>query len=85
MNNFSLSSSNQAESIEYFLKAALYKNLHQDPYAGFVLGPLAVGVLDGIMTITKRVGLIAENFFKGAVNIVGSPFSSTCNISRGVR
>lgn len=84
MNNFSLSSSNQAESIEYFLKAALYKNLHQDCLGRFTLGPLVVGVLDGIMTITKRVALIAENIFKGSVNIVGSPFFSTCKIGLGV-
>ena len=85
MNNFSLSSSNQAESIEYFLKAALYKNLHQDCFLGLALGPLLVGVLDGVMTITKRVALIAENIFKGALNILGAPFFSSCKISRGVR
>lgn len=88
MNNFSLSSNKQSETVEYFLKAALYKNLHKQTYQHPVLISFSspvVAILDGIMTITKRVALIAENIFKGALNILGGLFFSKCKIGLGIR
>jgi TPR repeat protein len=85
--SFSLYSCDQSETIEYTLKSKLYLELNtmaRDGHAWLRLTGLGVGALAGTMTIVKRISLIAENAFKGAANILGSPFFDQCSFSRGL-
>lgn len=86
MVNFNLSSCHQVQLVEYYVKAKLYKNLNElirkDSPLRFA-SPV-VGGICALLTVAKRVGLIAENALKGITNIIGFPFFSSCNLSKGL-
>lgn len=77
---FDLNISNQSEILEDKIKASFYQKLNAaSKVTGFMrLTGIGVGVVSGLLTISKRIALIAENIFKGLLNIYGA-----CCLKRG--
>lgn len=85
--NIQLHVSDQSAVLEDYLKANLYRTCYEGAkqtlnvrFLGF-----PVGVAAGVLTVAKRVALIAEAIFKGAINVLGSPVYSQCEFSTGLR
>lgn len=76
----------QSFQIEHSFKKCIYKKMHQksEKSKWICLTGFPLGVLSGVSTIATRIGLVGENGVKGLVNIIGAPFSESCNFSRGL-
>lgn len=84
---FDLKVSNQCEDIEQYLKAGIYKKLHEHSDSGWVkLTGLPVGIVCSLLTVAKRIGCIVESIFKGLINIFGSICCiKQCSVKNGLR
>lgn len=78
--------SSQSRDCENIIKKHFYKSAYllSKKHSVFRLSGPVIGVVSGALTIATRVSLLAENVFKGLINILGSPFSTSCSISRGL-
>lgn len=85
MESFNLSSSDQSVQLEQGLKKDFYKTLYESSklYRGFQFSGPIVGIASGSLSLAMKICLIAENFFKGLINIFGAPFCEKCSFSKG--
>lgn len=84
---FNLTVNYQSIQLGKTLTANLYSKLHQsaqDRACWIRLSGVVVGLAAALIIVATRTAAVAENVFKGAINIVGSPFSSNCDFCRGV-
>lgn len=77
---------NQSRAVEDGLKTFFYKTLNKAAQKSKCMRftGLFVGIASGLSTIITRIALIAENIFKGAINILGCPFSKRCSFGTGL-
>lgn len=84
--SFDVTNAAQSALIEDRTKASLYYKLHEaSKKTGWIrLTGLGVGIVSGLLTIAKRIALIAECIFKGLINILGACCIERCKISKGL-
>ncbi len=83
---FDISNSNQSETIETSIKAALYKSVNNtSKNARWVrLTGLGIGIVSAVLKIARQVALIAENILKGLGNVFGYFFVNQCSFQKGL-
>ena len=89
--SFDITRCDQSEWIDTTVKKDLFKSLLLSEKTDFTRAScLFIGLADGLLTVTKRVSLVAENYFKGLLNIAGASvnflgFQGTknCSLKKG--
>lgn len=86
---FDVQKTNQVELIEYALKGNVYKVVARAAKSqggrGWVQASgLFVGATCAFLTVSRRVSQVAENFFKGLINLAGAPFSPRYDYKKGL-
>lgn len=84
--SFDISVSDQSVKLEHNIKGSFYKKLYElsQSRSWIRLTGIGVGIVSGLLTIAKRISLIAENIIKALVNILGAPFFDKCHFGRGL-
>jgi|GEM_PF-6909066 len=83
---FTLSENNQFETISTGMKYFCYEKCNRAANKSGLtrLLGLPLGIACSAVDILKRIGLIAENIFKGLINIIGSPCNSQASFCQGL-
>lgn len=88
---FDFATASQASDVEHAIKSRLYKSIYEFSIASksnkrwIKLSGFGVGIISGLLTISKRIARVAECILKGLANIFGAPFSDKCNAPRGLK
>lgn len=88
---FDVKVTSQSSDVEHGIKSRLYQGLYESASqskcskACIRVGGFGIGLVSGILTLTKRISRVVESILKGFINIFGCPFSSECRFFRGVK
>ena len=85
--SFDITRCDQSECIDTkFKKDMFIFAFNTSEKTGFMRAS-SIGLKDGLLTVTKRVSLVAENILKGVLNIAGAPLrilGVQCSLQKGL-
>ena len=84
--SFNITRCDQSEWIDTSVKRVCFKYIRlTSEKTGFIRAScIFIGLGDCLLTIAKRVSLVAENILKGVLNILGSPLIKECSLKTGL-